>query len=118
MRIDAAVRLLVNDRTHSHLTIDRVADAQTCSTFYEPLDERLVHLLAHDGPGTRGALLALKPERRSNDTIRRCIEVGLVVDDDGILAAELENGALDPDLTGLYLRGSRVQPHADVHRSG
>ena len=66
--------------------------------------ELVVDALVHDGARTRRALLALETERRLRDAFDGGVEIGIGVDDDGILAAHFEDGALDPDLAGS-LRG-------------
>ena len=48
----------------------------------------------------------------------RLVQVGVVVDDDGVLAAHLGDDLLDIDLAGMDLGGPFDDPQADLDRAG
>jgi len=52
--------------------------------------------------------LSLKPKSRLGDAFDGGIDIGIGVDDDGVLAAHFEDGALDPELAGGLLGGNLV----------
>ena len=60
----------------------------------DPLDERVVHRVVDDHPAGAGAGLAGEPERALGDQRRGAVEVGVLEDDDRVLAAHLQLGAL------------------------
>jgi hypothetical protein len=49
----------------------------------------------HDHAAGGGAALTGRPERRPHDAVDGQVEVGVVHDDDGVLAAELEVDVLE-----------------------
>jgi hypothetical protein len=51
-------------------------------------------------------LLTLETERRRDDTLRRVVEIAVVVNHDGIFSAHLEHGAFDPELAVALLDAS------------
>ena len=62
--------------------------------------------------------MPLKPERRGRHAFDGRIQIGIRGDDDRILAAHLENRALDPELAGPMLRRAHVDIESHVARAG
>ncbi len=71
-----------------------------------------------DGAGAGGALLAGEAEGGCDDAFDGGVEVAVGVDDDGVLAAHFEDGALDEALAGLGLGGGLVDFEADLLAAG
>jgi hypothetical protein len=71
----------------------------------------------HDGARTRRALLALEAERRGHDAFCRIVEIAVIIHDDGVLAAHLEHGALDPQLAIAALGRLEVDVQPDFLRA-
>ena len=57
-------------------------------------------------------------EGRSDHSIDSSVEIGIGADEDRVLATHLEDGALDPDLTGLRVRGALINLQADGFGAG
>ena len=66
----------------------------------------------------QAALLAVEAEGGGGDAVDSCVEVGIGIDDDGVLAAELEDGALEEVLAGLRLGGALVDLEAYFFGAG
>ena len=47
----------------------------------------------------------------------RHVEVGIGIDQDGILTAHFEHGTLDPDLPGLHVRCANIDVEANFFRA-
>ena len=77
-------------------------DAHLLGAFDQPLRERVCDLLVHDHAARRSAALAGRPERRPHDALHREVEIGVVHDDDPVLATELEVDVLE--VVGCALR--------------
>ncbi len=60
----------------------------------------------------------LKPKALATTPSTRRVEIAVCLDDDRVLAAHLEDRALDEDLAGLGLRGALVDFETDGLRSG
>jgi hypothetical protein len=67
----------------------------------------------NDGAGAGRALLPAEAEGRGDHSIDGGVEIGVGADEDGVLAAHLENRPLDPDLAGLRCGGALVNFEAD-----
>ncbi len=81
--------------------------------FADALHKDVVERRFDDGARAGGALLAAEAEGRGDDAVDGCIEIGVGADEDGVFAAHLEDGALDPDLAGLGFGGALVDVEAD-----
>ena len=64
------------------------------------------------------ALLPVEAEGAGDDAIESGVDIGVGFNDDRVLAAHLEDGALDEDLAGLRLCGALVNLEADGLRAG
>ena len=62
--------------------------------------------------------MALVAEGAGDDAVDRFVEVGVVVDDDGVLAAQLGDQLLDVRLPRRELGGLAIEQHADAARAG
>src|SRR5690606_28822970 len=80
---------------------------------HDALDDLVVDILVDDGARAGRALLTLEAEGGDDDALDGRVDVGLVVDDDGVLAAHLGGDALEVLLAGLELRGALVDADAD-----
>ena len=69
----------------------------------DPLDQRVVHGVVHDHPAGAGAGLPGQPEGALGDQRRGPVEVGVVQDDDRVLAAHLQLGALAGGATARWI---------------
>ena len=79
----------------------RVADGETGGALSNALDKEVVDRRFDDGPRAGRALLAAEAEGRRDYALDGGVEIGIGADQDGVLAAHLKDGALDPDLAGL-----------------
>ena len=93
------------------------SDGQAAGGFDEARDEGVVRSVEDDRPRARGALLAGVAEGGGHGLEHRLVEVGVVVDDDGVLAAHLGDHLLDAVPAGV-LRGQHHDLQADVARAG
>jgi hypothetical protein len=88
-----------------------------CVSFFvfstDLLQHLVVDVLDDDGPGAGRALLALEPEGAGHDGVGGRVQVGRLVHDLRVLAAHLQDGALEPDLALVHLGGplEDAQPH-------
>ena len=85
---------------------------------FEAIEEGVVDGFGDDGAGAGGALLAVEAEGGGGDAIDGGVEVGVGVDDDGVLAADFEDGALEQVLAGLGFGGALVDVEADFFGAG
>jgi hypothetical protein len=81
-------------------------------------EEGVVDCGVDDGAGAGGALLAVVAEGGCGDAFDGCVEIAVGVDEDGVFAAHLEDGALDEDLAGLGAGGALVDVEADFLGAG
>ena len=119
VRVDLLERRAVDDRTDVGVVLPARAEAQRLGALDEPSRERVVEALVHDDPARRRAALAGCAERRPDDAVDGEVEVGVVHDDDRVLAAELEVDVLETlggRLEHLHagLARARERDHADV----
>ena len=82
--------VFVDDRAHVDFWIGAVANTQCFGPFNQFLCELLVHFLVHDQPRRSRTALAGSPERAPDSAFNRVVDVGVVHDDDRVLAAHLE----------------------------
>src|SRR5208337_1083771 len=65
-----------------------------------------------DGPRTGRALLPAETEGRGHYALDGRVQIGIGANQDGVLAAHLQNRALEPDLIGFSLGGALVNLQA------
>ena len=87
--------------------IGRVADHQRAGRFDQPLEELVVDAVQHDRPAAGRAFLAAIAEGRLAHAQHGLVQVGRVVDDDGVLAAHLADDLLDERLARRACRRRR-----------
>ena len=114
---DRLHRLLVDDRAHAGVR-GGIADRDLLYPRLQRLHEAVVDALVDDDARAGRALLSAETERRLRGAFDGSVEVGVGIDHHGVLAAHLENGALDPDLAGLLRGCGLVDVQADFLRSG
>lgn len=103
--------------------VGRIADDDARHEVRDAVDEFVVERGGDDRPGRRGAVLSAVDDRGRDRTVDRCLQVGVVEDDERRLAAEFE---LDPCPGGGGLRhhlpADRARPgeghHVDAGMSG
>src|SRR5262249_50895824 len=92
--------------------VHRVADRERLRPLDEPLDDRVVLRLGDEEPRPRLARLSLVEEAAEERAVDRHLEVGVVEDDVGRLAAQLEGHLLDGAGSEL------LNAPADLRRAG
>ena len=96
VRVDLLERRLVDHGPDVGARLPTRVPSRSFSTAVdELLLERVVHLLVRDDARRGRAALAGRAERRPHDAVDREVEVGVVQDDDRVLAAELEVHVLE-----------------------
>ena len=104
--------LLVDDRTELDVLAVRVAEAEALGLLGQRVDVRAGERLVDEVPPGREADLALELERREGAGRDGGVEVGVVEDDERVVAAELERDLLEPPARQL------THPPADGRRPG
>ena len=115
---DACLRLVVDDGADGAAGVFGRGDLEAARRFHQPRQEGVVQPRRHDRPAARRAFLAGVAEGAGDDAVDRLVQVGVVVDDDGVLAAHLGDDALDVVLSGPRFGGLAVDVQADVARAG
>ena len=92
---DPGQLLLVDDRAELHVLAERVARAQALGLLGERRRVRLGQVAVDEVTAGREADLALELERREGTGRGRRVEVGIVEDDERVVAAELERDLLE-----------------------
>src|ERR1017187_82936 len=87
--------LLIDRRTHLDRFVEAVADFQFLRARDVALDELAIDALLHDDAAGRGATLAGGAESAPEAAFDGEVEVGVVEDDHGILAAEFERAVFE-----------------------
>ena len=90
-----------------------IADGELFHPLSHPLHKNFVDGRFHDHARAGGALLSAETEGGSDRALDRGVEIGIGADEDGVLAAHFENGALDPDLAWPGLGGALVNIETD-----
>ena len=75
-----------------------IPDLKRGGTLYNPVDQGIVDAVEHDQPRAGGTLLPLEAERGLHRIIGSTIQVTCVINNEGILAAHLHVGPLQPAL--------------------
>ena len=84
---------------------------------FELLEKLVVDALIDDGAGTSRAFLTLKAKSGSCNTFYGRIEIGVCVHHNRVLAAHLEDRALDPDLAGSLIGSNLVDAQTHFART-
>jgi hypothetical protein len=95
-----------------------IADGDFFHASFELFEELIVDAFVDDGAGAGRALLTLETECRLRNAFDGGVDVGIGVDDDGVLAAHFKDGALDPELPGSLRGGSFVDVESDFAGAG
>jgi len=91
-----------HDGAHINV-LDRVADLDLRHALLDALEEGVVDGVFDDGAGASGTFLTVESEGRCHNAFDGGVHVGIRADDDGVLAAQFEDRALDPFLALLRL---------------
>src|SRR5579871_1432118 len=110
---DGFYRAFVDDSAHVGV-LGGIAYMDSFDACLQLLEEFVVDALVNNRARTGRALLSLESESGSGNAFHGGIDVRVGVDDDGVLAAHLEDGALDPDLPGALFRGGFVDVQSDL----
>ena len=94
-----------------------IADRDFFHTLLQALQELVVDTLVDNGARAGRALLAAEAKGSAGHAFNRRIQIGVGIDDDGVLAAHLEDGALDPELAGLLHGRALVDMQTDFLRA-
>ena len=108
----------VDDRPDDGVRVLGRADAQGAGRLDQPAQEGVVDPLQHDHPRARRALLPGVAEGALQDADDRLVEVGIVVDDDRVLAPHLGDHPLDVVLPRRRLGGPAIDRQPDLARAG
>ena len=103
----APPRVLVDERPDYGVERAWVPEWQQRRRADEPLEERVEHGREHDHARGGGAFLPRVRERARDDRRHGLVEVGVAVDDDGVLAAHLGHDALHLPLSCM-VRGAAL----------
>ena len=109
---------LVDHRADVGARVGRIADHQRAGRFDQPLEELVVDAVEHDRPAARRAFLAAVAEGRLPHAEHGLVQVGRLVDDDGVLAAHLADDLLDERLALGRFAGGAEDAEADLLRAG
>ena len=115
---DAFLGNSVDDGADAGAEVLGRAQLQAARRLHEPVEKRLIDRLQHDGARTGRALLTLIAERAGRHPLHRLVKVGVVVNDDGVLAAHLGDEPFDVILAGGLLGGLAMEQHAHALRAG
>ncbi len=115
VRVDLLERSGVDHRADVRLRLPPGAEAQALDRCYEPRAKLVVDRAVDDDAAGRRAALAGRAERRPDDAVHGEIEVGVVHDDDAVLAAELEVDVLEPLGGRLEHRDARLARPGERH---
>ena len=112
------MRGLINDGIDDGARQRGVADRQARTGREKAFDEFFVDALQHDEPRKGGAFLAGVAERAVKRGRNGLIEVGVIVDDQGILAAHFTDDFFEIQLAGENFTGGFIDVAADGARTG
>src|SRR5579863_251730 len=87
--------LLVNLRAHGRGLIQTVANFDLANAIDKFVEELRIHALLHDNSARRGAALASRAETSPDRAIDRKINVGVVENNNCVLAAHFERAVLE-----------------------
>src|SRR5919199_1799229 len=92
---DGFILLPVDRRSHRHLLVEPAPDLQLACALRQPSAKLIRDGAVGDDPARGRAALARRPKRTPDRSFEHQIEVGVLHDDDGILAAHLQRDALE-----------------------
>ena len=109
---------LVDHRADRDARFFRIADAQTGRGREQTFHHAIVIFFENNEPRTGGTFLALITEGGVNRVDDRFVEIGVGIDDDGVLAAHLAHDALQFFLAGTRFAGAFPNAQPDFARTG
>ena len=115
---NALVGSLVDHRADRDARFFRIADAQTGRGGEQTLDHAVVIFFENNQPRTGGTFLSLVTKGGVNRVDNRLVEVGVGIDDDGVLAAHLADDALQFALARTRFAGAFPNAQPDFARTG
>ena len=95
-----------------------ITDHEVGGGLDQPVQEAIVIFAQHDQPRERRAFLALETEGRVERGGHRLVLIGVVIDDEGVLAAHFADDFFQVGLAGPRLAGRLPDAQADLLRSG
>ena len=111
-------RAFVDDRADVGARVHGVADNQASRRLDKPAEKHLVDRVEHDRPAARRTLLTAIAERRLPHGLHGLVQIGRIVDHDGILAAHLADDLLHERLPLGRSSGRFEYLQAHLFRSG
>src|SRR5699024_11465368 len=84
--------LFVNEWPHKRIFIQWVADINGSIDFHQPLLKLIKYLLMDNQPACRGAALPAGAHRAKGDGPRSHLYIGILGNNNGVIAAQLQNG--------------------------
>ena len=114
--LDLAALGVIHHRAHEIGRVLGRSDGQAFAGLDQAGHEPVIDGVDHDHPGAGRAFLALEAEGRVHHADHGLVEVGVVVDDDGVFAAHFGHHPLAVDLAGLD--GGRLVEDAQPHFHG
>jgi hypothetical protein len=106
--MDLVERIPVDHWAEIGVGVPAGADPHLLRALDQPLLELAVHRLVHDHAAGSSAALAGRAKGRPDDPLDRELQVGVVHDDDPVLAAELEVNVLQAVGSGLRHGDARL----------
>ena len=100
------------------VVLSRVAHRQLGHARKQLFYERVVDRGFDDGAGAGRALLPAEAEGRGCHALDGRVQIGVGADQDGVLAAHLQNRPLQPDLIGFSLGGALVNLQSHFFGTG
>ena len=112
-------RRSLDHRPHAHVqALGRIAHLDGLRPLDDLRQQRVVDVRDDDRARAGRALLALIAERGGHDAGCGGIQVGGLIHQDGVLAAHLQDRALEPDLAGLHLGRALEDAQPDLLAAG
>ncbi len=108
----------VRHGAHAVLRIFRRPHLIDFGSLDQTLHEFVVDRVQNDHPRTGRAFLPLEAEGRVEHVRHRFVQIGIIVDNDGVLPPHLGDDLFDIGLTGMHLGGPFDDAQADLHRAG
>ena len=103
-----AVGLVVDDGADGAAGVLGRRDLEAARRLDQPRQEGVVQRRRHDHAAARRTFLAGVAEGAGDDAMNRLVQVGVVVDDDGVFAAHLGDDALDVVLPRPHFGGLAI----------
>ena len=88
--MDGLAGMLADDRPDLHRRVQTIPDLQRACLLYQRIDQSGADTALHNQAAGGGAALPGRPEGAPKDGLDRQVHVGIVHDDDRVLAAQFQ----------------------------